>query len=265
MSIHPQILENIERHNKVAKKYKQIHTEIYNEVEQKRLAQEIAKIAERLDTKNKKVVALDFGCGDGNLTNYLLQNGFQTIAADVSTGFLDLIKSKFPQVETKVLNGVDLSNFEDSSVDFICTYSVLHHIPDYLKAVEEFCRVIKPGGIIMLDHEVCEDYWDKQPELQNFFKSAMPIFNRLQKFLKPQNYINKLKTIKDPKYAAEGDIHVFADDRIEWPMIIDIFNKNNFSDIHMHKYLLFRGGYRAEVYNEYKDTLFDTSMLVAQK
>ena len=39
------------------------------------------------------------------------------------------------------------------------TYSVLHHVPDYLRAVNELVRVLKPGGLLYIDHEFTDNHW----------------------------------------------------------------------------------------------------------
>ncbi|USN54842.1 MAG: methyltransferase domain-containing protein [Candidatus Peribacteria bacterium] len=39
-------------------------------------------------------------------------------------------------------NKVDLP---DASFEIIATYSVLHHIPDYVSALNEMCRLVKSG------------------------------------------------------------------------------------------------------------------------
>lgn len=259
------IHQNITAHNKIAKKYKRLHTEIYNSIEQARLENEVKKISKQLETETKTRVALDFGCGDGNLTQYLIKYGFHVISADVSDGFLDLVKSKFPTAGTKLLNGVDLSNFENESVDFICTYSVLHHVPDYLKIINEFSRVLKPGGILMIEHEVSQNYWKNLQDLQEFYSQATSTWYKLKKYLILSNYINKFRSIKNPKYSAEGDIHVFPDDHIEWDKIKSILDKEGFQSIKTQDYLLFRGGYDRKVFDKYRDSLVDMCQLIAKK
>ncbi|MHC4511889.1 MAG: class I SAM-dependent methyltransferase, partial [Planctomycetota bacterium] len=119
--------------------------------------------------------ALDYGCGSGNLTGHLIELGMHTVSADISEGFLTLVQSRFSQTgfsETLMLNGKDLSNVPDEQFDLAAAYSVLHHVPDYLRIVAEMCRVLKPGGVIYLDHEVNESYFDRPNEYIEFVKKA---------------------------------------------------------------------------------------------
>ncbi|MGH7593998.1 MAG: methyltransferase domain-containing protein [Gemmatimonadales bacterium] len=38
---------------------------------------------------------------------------------------------------------MNLSNVKDRSVDMVATYSVLHHVPDYLGILPELLRVLR--------------------------------------------------------------------------------------------------------------------------
>src|SRR5688572_2122055 len=131
-----QIERNIAVHNQVAQKYEALHGEIFNEVEQPRLAAALARARDSIRTKSDPKRALDFGCGSGNLTRHMLELGLHVTAADVSTDFLRLVEKRFPSERLALLemNGRDLSNIEDVSFDLAAAYSVLHHIPDYLGA-----------------------------------------------------------------------------------------------------------------------------------
>jgi ubiquinone/menaquinone biosynthesis C-methylase UbiE len=141
---------NIRTHNKIAKKYEQVHGEIYNNIEQSRLHEELLFAVSNITTPGEVNRVLDFGCGAGNLTKQLVSIGCEVIAADISQGFLDLVSSRTYEtyVDTILLNGIDLSNITDESVDMVATYSVLHHVPDYIGILSEFMRVLKPGGVI---------------------------------------------------------------------------------------------------------------------
>lgn len=85
-----QIKRNIRAHDKIAKKYEQNHGEIYNDVEQIRLRCMLTKALSEIKTDTRVKVALDFGCGAGNLTRHLSILGLDVLACDVSQGFLDL-------------------------------------------------------------------------------------------------------------------------------------------------------------------------------
>lgn len=128
-----QLEKNIRAHDRIAKKYEKSHGEIYNVIEQNRLRDILANALSEVRTNTAKKIALDFGCGAGNLTKHLSALGLNVFACDVSQGFLDLVASRTYEtnVEAVKLNGVDLANIANNSIDMVATYSVLHHVPDY--------------------------------------------------------------------------------------------------------------------------------------
>lgn len=260
---------NIKTHDKIARRYAQVHGEIYNHVEQKRLEHKLKDAICFIQTGNKKKVALDFGCGAGNLTSHLSALGCNVIAGDVSQGFLDLVASKnyCTNVKTIKLNGVDISNVSDQSVDMVATYSVLHHIPDYLAILKEFMRILKPGGVVFIDHEPSDGFWNKDPVYNAFQdeikKNSLP---DVSKYFVLANYLDWLirKTI-NPKYHREGDIHVFEDDHIEWQKVVDELIKCGGSIIHEEDYLLYNKKYDATIYDKYADIISDYHLLIFRK
>ena len=150
-----QIDRNIRIHDRVASSYEATHDEIFNPVEQARLRSALERAKAAVATGAERPRALDFGCGSGNLTRHLLELGFEVVAADVSQRFLDLVERRFEgaPLTTCRIDGTGLACVDDSSFDLAAAYSVLHHVPDYLGAVAEMARVVRPGGVLFLDHE----------------------------------------------------------------------------------------------------------------
>ena len=163
---------------------------------------------------------------------------------------------------TARLNGVDLSEWPDDSFDLVATYSVLHHIPDYLAAVGEMGRVCRPGGVVYIDHEHAPDYWTAGPVHHDFRKQALR--PDLSKWLRPINYYGKIRRLFDPKFANEGDIHVWPDDHIEWDRIIATLG-SSFEPVLDNSFLLYDGRYRPEIYAKYSDSLVDMRVMAFRK
>lgn len=260
---------NIKTHNKIAKKYERIHGEIYNNHEQSRLRKELSAALSNIKTGNGTYRVLDFGCGAGNLTAHLSSLGCEVIASDISQGFLDLVNSKSynTKVETVPLNGVDLSNIPSESVDMVATYSVLHHVPDYLGILKEFMRVLKRGGVVYIDHEQSEEFWLKGEVYSEFElemkKVSKPEFGKYFIFT---NYLDWLiRRFVNPKYHREGDIHVFEDDHIEWGEVVAILLKEGARVVLSKDYLLFKRNYDQTIYNAYKEKTSDMHVLVVRK
>lgn len=269
MSVDPEynkkLMNNIFIHNKIAKKYEENHSEIFNVIEQERLRSSLNKIIKEIRLSKTDIKALDFGCGSGNLTKHLLDSGLSVTAADVSSNFLELVKYNYSskQLSTYQLNGRDLSDINSNTFDLIATYSVLHHIPDYLAIIKEFARVCKPGGIIYIDHESNEDYWSNNLLYSAFKREATRI--NWRKYFQLSNYVHKAKSWMIPKYTNEGDLHVWIDDHIEWKLIEQQLMKFNFEVVLKEDYLLYNSLYRKEIYEKYQKRCTDTRVMAFRK
>jgi len=266
-----QIQFNRQVNDDLSRKYERLHGDIFNDIEQRRLRKALKRAAEAVKTGADPVYALDYGCGSGNLTGHLIELGIRTVSADISEGFLDLIKRNFSQTglsEVLAINGKDLSGIEDARFDLVATYSVLHHVPDYLAIVSEMCRALKPGGVIYIDHEVHESYFDRTSEYVEFLKKARPAVDLkrcLRLLLDVRGYKHIIRRLMDSRYKREGDIHVWPDDHIEWDKIEQLLVSKNFEVVLKEDYLLYRSIYDVAVYNEYKNKCVDERLLVARK
>lgn len=255
------IEHNIRAHDRVASTYAAKHGEIYNSMEQARLREALGRAMSAV--RSGGVRALDFGCGSGNLTEHLQALGADVVAADVSEGFLRQMAAR--GVTTARLNGRDLSEFPDGSFDLVATYSVLHHVPDYLGAVREMARVLKPGGVLYIDHEAAPSAWSPSPDLQAYRLAMNPprsFARRLTNLLNPGWYVVRLKLLKDPRYQPEGDIHVWPDDHIEWGRVeaeagVDVVERT--------EYLLSRRECPPALYAQYVDRCVDMRVLIGRK
>ena len=269
-----QIKFNKQVNDGVSGKYDCLHNEIFNPIEQERLGRALKTAIEAIKTNSSEsgqLTALDYGSGSGNLTRHLIEAGINTTSADVSEGFLNLIERNFSHTglsKTMKVNGKDLSGIQDGQFDLVATYSVLHHVPDYLQIVKEMCRVVKPGGVLYIDHEVIESYY-KRPQLYiEFLKKARPIIN-LKRYIRllfdVKGYQHIFRRLLNPRYKREGDIHVWPDDHIEWDKIERILTEEGLEIIHKEDYLLYKSSYNVDVYNEYKDKCADERLLIARK
>lgn len=260
-----QIARNVAVHDRIARKYDALHSEIFNEIEQARLRSMLEKARDAVRTGADPIEALDFGCGSGNLSRHLLDLGVDVTAADVSEGFLALVRNRYPTSRLKALlmNGRDLANVADDRFDLIATYSVLHHIPDYLGAVRELARVCKPSGVVMIDHEQNEQFWSGDPVYDEFRKQALRFDWR--KYLRPSNYLHRARRLFDPRHSNEGDIHVWSDDHIDWAKIKRVMSKSGFEIAIEEDYLLYRKLYRRDVYERYAGCCTDTKCIVFRK
>lgn len=103
-----------------------------------------------LDIRHKDV--LEIGCGSG-YGAYLLDE-FKPrsyIGLDIMEEQVELALRQFPQFQFLIQDAEDLVQFENDSRDVVIIFGVLHHIPNWRKAVDEIARFLKPGGSLFLE------------------------------------------------------------------------------------------------------------------
>jgi arsenite methyltransferase len=108
---------------------------------------------------------LDVGCGVGATPCYLAkQYGCRVMGVDISAKMVQRSRERITRekvtdkVEVRVADAQDLP-FEDNLFDAVITESVTAFPEDKQKAVNEYVRVIKPGGYVGLNESV----WLKVP------------------------------------------------------------------------------------------------------
>lgn len=128
--------------------------------------------------------ALDVCCGTADWTIALSKavgpEG-EVTGIDFSENMLEVGKEKTSNMDNINLVHGDAMNlpFDDNSFDYVTIGFGLRNVPDYLGALKEMNRVLKPGGMV-----VCLE--TSQPTLPVFkqvyrlyFKFVMPIFGKL--------------------------------------------------------------------------------------
>jgi 2-polyprenyl-6-hydroxyphenyl methylase/3-demethylubiquinone-9 3-methyltransferase len=93
-------------------------------------------------------VLVDVGCGAGLLAPHIAAKGYRHFG-------VDLVRSALAQART---HGVTPINgdaaalpLSDACADVVAAGELLEHVPDWPAAVAEACRVLRPGGMLVLD------------------------------------------------------------------------------------------------------------------
>lgn len=84
--------------------------------------------------------ALDVGAREGNQTRWLESRGYEVEPIDVEPGF----------DRCKVVNVDEGLPYDDDSFDLVWCSEVIEHLKGPERAIEEFRRVTKPGGDIIM-------------------------------------------------------------------------------------------------------------------
>jgi 2-polyprenyl-6-hydroxyphenyl methylase/3-demethylubiquinone-9 3-methyltransferase len=93
-------------------------------------------------------VLVDLGCGGGLLAPHVAGKGYHHIG-------IDLIVSGLEQARehgiAPVLADAGRLPFADGSADVVSAGELLEHVPDRPRVVAEACRILRPGGWLVLD------------------------------------------------------------------------------------------------------------------
>ena len=98
---------------------------------------------------NRKSLVLEIGCGTGLFTKELAETDNQIVAIDISEALIEKAKERVHTRNVEfVVDNAYKTKFTPNSYDFIVGSSSLHHL-DVDLALQEFSRILKPGGGIM--------------------------------------------------------------------------------------------------------------------
>ena len=86
---------------------------------------------------------LDWGCGDGSLINLLRKFGLNCFGIDAYKQNLD-----DPQVSAAT---IEMADFPNGYFDIITCFHVLEHLADPLTSIKSALRLIKPGGVMVVE------------------------------------------------------------------------------------------------------------------
>ncbi|MET4806507.1 methyltransferase domain-containing protein [Limibacillus sp. MBR-115] len=135
---------------------------------------------------------LDLGCGDGALTEKLVECGLDVVAVDASTDQIAAAKAR--GLDARVVNGQELA-FQ-SEFDAVFTNAALHWMLDPDAVLDGVARALKPGGRFVGEMgggdnvKTIKDALVAALDRRNFDgESANPWY-----FPQPQEYLDKLQS-----------------------------------------------------------------------
>jgi ubiquinone/menaquinone biosynthesis C-methylase UbiE len=116
-----------------------------------RSSKRVGNIEERICPFEQKDIVLDAGTGLGHLLHELSPRCSQIYAIDTNLDFLKRVRPRIGETNIVLLQA-DIRRIPFGPSRFtkvICT-EVLEHLPEPLPAIEEFHRLLKPGGICVI-------------------------------------------------------------------------------------------------------------------
>ncbi len=104
---------------------------------------------------NSELKILDVGTGTGAIALLLAELGHDVTGIDISEGMMKTAKDKAEKLKLQInfeLGDAENLHFKDNSFDGVICRHLLWTLPDPKKAVEEWIRVTKPRGkIVVID------------------------------------------------------------------------------------------------------------------
>ena len=102
-------------------------------------------------------VIVDIGCGPGNIFATLPGKPKLLIGIDVAPKSLEFAKQ---QGYTPVLADATSLPFVSGFADIVTLNAALHHCEDMEAILAEAARLVKPGGLLVTDHDPQRSAWD---------------------------------------------------------------------------------------------------------
>jgi SAM-dependent methyltransferase len=132
----------------------------------------------------RDAVILDYGCGQGRLTQELIELGYiNVLGLDSSAEMIRIARERVPDAGFAETDGEHLP-CGDSSIDAVLLFAVLTCIPAdeaQKNLLREFKRVLRPGGLLLIsDYPLQSDarnlqrYEEFQQELGGWGRFRLP-------------------------------------------------------------------------------------------
>lgn len=110
---------------------------------------------------------LEVGCGSGPLTEWLVDQGAEVVACDVSAAMLEIARSRIgDRAELRQHDLVEpLMFLQDASVDLVVASLVFHYLREWVALLREIHRVLRASGsVVMSIHHPAWDWRNHCPE-----------------------------------------------------------------------------------------------------
>ncbi|MGI1659361.1 MAG: class I SAM-dependent methyltransferase [Desulfitobacterium sp.] len=113
---------------------------------------------------------LEIGCGTGQYTSWLVQEGYEVTAVDISAEMMTLAQQKIEELTNNYLSikpvrwwHADITEVLDQleTYDGIFSMTAFEFVPEPEKVLQELFKHIKPGGCLMIGLIAGQSAWSE--------------------------------------------------------------------------------------------------------
>ncbi|MBI5352646.1 MAG: class I SAM-dependent methyltransferase [Chloroflexi bacterium] len=147
---------------------------------------------------------LDVGGGTGRVSSALRDLVDEAVIADVSFGML----KQSPRSSLKpVCGGSESLPFADNSFERVIMVDALHHVINHAESAYEMFRVLKPGGLLIIE----------EPDIRTFGVKLIALAEKL--LLMRSHFLAPDAIMKLFSSYANGEKKVHAEDGTAWVVV----------------------------------------------
>jgi ubiquinone/menaquinone biosynthesis C-methylase UbiE len=172
-------------------------------------------------------VAIDVGCGPGNVLKSLGDEPAVAIGVDVALGSLKLAKKQgYIPLHADAHHMPLRSGF----ADIVTLNATLHHCTDMEKVLLESARLVRPGGMLVLDHDPHLTAWHFRGLGLLAWKLRKPVYRLL-------NRGGHRSEGEEQAWAEKTEVHHRPGDGVTEDMVRSVLERQDFTvDVYPHNH-----------------------------
>jgi ubiquinone/menaquinone biosynthesis C-methylase UbiE len=172
---------------------------------------------------------LDVGCGPGEMILDLSRHNWNIWGIDIANNMIELAKEKTKKSNSKIhlsVGDIEKLEFFDNFFDLIICAGVVEYLNDDRKWLKEIVRVLKPGGVLIIN--ITNKY-----SIKNWSAAIIERMKRNKTLFSVMEFVKR-------KILKKGKLHYFPfRPRLHSPNKFDkLLNKNGFQKL-SHNYFSF--------------------------